>query len=358
MKKTFLILILVLFLIPGSLVFAACKDNDYNISNLSKDFYAITENKEDNIDKSSNKIVFNLTNYKHENVDVIQYAMTKPVYASLNGYNTVFNNVMAFAFEYNDECSLTTAEIDKETRNLLKQQLDSLSKSIKDVNLCLDLFANGLLSNFNTITNEVCLNRYKNLIDTYRIMLNKAVVFSNTLENIFFNYVLADSNPNISTLTVDFDKNIIVNKLDSRIKYQISNLSKVYIETYVNNDNLNHNIIDGSASFNLNANEYLTKVNSINVDINEQDAVIAVSKSENKTDFYNQAVRAYNMQAILSNENYKFIKAFEDIDYLTAKSNAEATESQKRCVEIIENQVELVNNYNSVLQELIAITKR
>ena len=48
----------------------------------------------------------------------------------------------------------------------------------------------------------------------------------------------------------------------------------------------------------------------------------------------------------------------DDITKQQAKSNAEATESQKRCVEIIENQVELVNNYNSVLQELIAITKR
>ena len=91
MKKRFLSLILVLFLLPGAFFISACgKGGGYNLKNLSEDFYAIAKDENDNIVKNDNKVVFNYSHHiKNEEAYVNDAINTVETYINLKKYNQV-----------------------------------------------------------------------------------------------------------------------------------------------------------------------------------------------------------------------------------------------------------------------------
>ena len=352
MKKKILSLILVLMLLPIASLFGACGKNDgYNLNNLEKDFKKIAK-ANDNVELVEGVLTFDYSN--HPEVQTVINS-TEP-YTSLNNYNYVFYNLMNFACSYIDECSNNSSTNNVKIKNNIEQNLDELSKSINDVNECFNMFAEMVHVSQSNPTEKACLSRYENLIKTYEDMYQSAINFSNSLSNLYYNHILKDGNPNVYSIGLtNFDANMIITKFESRIKYQLSNLSQSFVEMYIGG-NLADKIVNQETTFDLTQNDYSTKVQSLNKQIESiQIAVEKANHEDNKQNFYSLAVQAQNIQEMLNNDREKFVEACNSIDYITVKASLSSTAYEDMCVSIIESNYDLVTTYNGVLSKMLDI---
>ena len=351
MKRKILSLILVLMLLPVASVFVACnKDKGYNLNNLSKDYEKI-ELENNNIAMIDDLILIDYSAYDNLNNSV---NAVEP-YTALKSYNYVLNNVLKFTCNYIEICSNNELQVPATVKNNVKSSLDAFKKSVKDVDVCVDSLGE-IISVSDDVLDRSCISRYKNLLNTYETMLNRAIDFNNAVTDLYFGYILNDSNPNVFELSYDdFDANVIVNKFKSRISYQVGLLSQAYVEMYINGGSFAENIAEKEATFNLDAYNYISNINSINKNFDEQVAVEYSNNETNKVNFYNISIKAYNAQAILENEKEKVRVAFNNIEYKTVKNDMEASAYAKLCVEIIDANYELITTYNSILAEMLSL---
>ncbi len=348
MKKKVLSLILVLMLLPIASLFVACgKDKGYNLDALNNDFNLIVS-ENNNIESVDGKFEFDYS--AHESLQYI-VSSTQP-YKELEKYNFVFYNLMSFAYEYVPVCSNNQLTKDVQVKNQVQKDLIELKNAIGDTNKCVNMFAESIAEE-----DEKCLMAFKSLISSYELMFKKAANFNNSLANLYFNYALNNSNPNVYSVGEDsFDANIVVNKLKSRIKYQVSCLSQSYVEMYVCEDVATR--ITNGEMFDLDAFEYKTNVEAIvNIDFTEQNAAIVVNGDRNKKkQFYALSIQAQNHQATIQNDINKFIVASEKINFAMFDDIA-ATAYEKLCYDIVESNYELIKSYNSVLVQMLNIIK-
>lgn len=339
-------------LLPIASVFVACgKDDGYNLNNLKTDFYnTVQEN--DNLKLDGNRIVFDYSSHEHLNNTI---SSTYP-YTELQNYNTLFYNLMAFAYDYIEVCSNNEAIDNKEIKEELENKLKNLKKSISDVDDSVNMLAEVVNVSSNNVLENICLTRYENLLETYDAMFENAVNFNNALEELYFNQILKDGNPDVFKVFVeDFDANVVINKLDARLKYQISNLTQSYVEMCIDGGKLAEEIASTSAVVDLSKYNYQTNIDAINKLIDEQVAAEKANNTANKENFYNLAVKAQNIQSILNSDVEKFIKACNKIHYLNVVSSQTPGVHETMCVEIIEGNYHLISTYNQVLVEMLAI---
>jgi len=371
MKKLFSILLIAVLFIPSMMLFSACgKNKGYDLSNLSTDFYSIAD-KNNNIVKVANKLKFDYSQHQISgDTYLLETVYTVKPYTTIKDYNLVLDNVMAFVYTHIDLCSNNSIAIDSEYKSKVKSDLDAFSEAMSDTNIHVNYFAERIKQSYTdssiAITSSACLSRYQNLLDSYDNLYQTAINFSNTLSNIYFNHALKNANPNVYDIAVeDFDPNIVVNKLNSRIKYQISNLSETFVEMYINGGKLSESIVtkvgDAFGSFNLNKYNYIDKVNAIDVEIDENTVLGKIRENgvlkDSYSEFYDLSIQAYNLQTILMNDNEKFLSASNAIDYLTAKANTDATAYDNMCVRVIEDYDYAISSYNTVLVDMIALIK-
>ena len=337
-------------LLPVASLFVACKDDDgYNLNNLKTDFEKI-ETSNSNVKLVDGEIQFDYSNHEY----LQETINNKKPYTTLNDYNYIFNNLMAFACNYIEVCSNNNIEADASVKNEVKSTLNELINSIKDVDACVDMLGEIIsVSNYNVLE-LACLTRYENLLDTYDEMFESAINFNNALSNLYFNYALRDANPNITEKSVEeFDANVVINKLESRVNYQISALSQSFVEMYIDGGILAEKIVNQEVNFNINIYNYKTNVDSIRKVFDEQTAAEIVNNGANKESFYNLAVQAYNIQETMNNDKEKFVTACNAIDYSVVKASASVNAHQQLCVDIIESNYELISTYNSALVEML-----
>ena len=171
-----------MLLIPSCIVLTACDNKKaYNLANLSKDFYSIAETEEDNIVHIDNAIEFDFSNDNK----FLQETINNAPYTALKDYNLLFQNLMTFSFNHIDICAASKMELSPAVANNLKTELDNLHNSIKEVNLGINLLAEGILLSQN-IYNPICLERYKNLLLMYEDLFQKASCFNNSVSTIYF----------------------------------------------------------------------------------------------------------------------------------------------------------------------------
>ncbi len=353
MKRKIISLILVLMLLPLASLFSACgKDKGYNLNKLENDFYKIA-NENENVKIEDNRFVLDYS--AHTNVNIIINAVEP--YTSLSDYNYVFNNLMTFSFAYIEECSQNSPTANAKIRNKIKYNLRELKKSVSDVNDCFDIFAEMLNISQADPTADACLSRYKNLIDTYEDMYTSAINFSNSLSNYYYDHILKDGNPKVYSINLDkFNPNPIVAKLESRINYQITNLTESFVEMYISED-LTDKIIDGSTTFDLDRFGYYDSIQALlekpitSVEVANEKA----NHANNKQNFYDFALQAQTIQETLNNDNKKFIEACNRINYAEVKANPTATAEEETCVGIIESNYSLIQTYNQVLMGMLNI---
>ena len=361
MKKRFLSLLLVLFLLPSIFLFGGCGEEGYKLTNLEADYKKMVSNC-DNITMQDNKIVFDYTNHKLGNQEYLVEAINVAPYNQINNYNALFDNLMGFVYEYVDVCSNKNIDASNEIKNNLKQDLDNLSIAINDVDAYINQWAELIQFHYNDdITNEQCVARFKTLLASYNNLYQSAINFSNAVADLYYNYALNDSNPRIDNIELDkFDASVIISKLQGRVKYQVSNLSQVFVEKYIDGQDLETVITTKDEEYgfvgvlDLNISAYLDKVNSIErvfgAGFDAETAVTIANGASKKQDFYDYAIQAYNMQNILDNDNSMFISACNKVAY--GKANLEF-DDQAKYKEIIDDYNAVVNNYNSVLVSMI-----
>ena len=164
---------------------------------------------------------------------------------------------------------------------------------------------------------------------------------------------------------------MIISKLQGRVKYEISNLSQLFVEIYVDGNNLptelstpiilnegedNETIEFNKFEINKDAFRYLDKVDNLNRifadTYNAEQAVEKANSNSNKQNFYNLAIKAYNLQNILENDNEMFVNACKKIQYSNI-DNDNAYEVQSK--EIVDNYKYIVEEYNDVLSSMLSI---
>ena len=305
MKKKILSLILVLMLLPITSLFGACgKDDGYNLNNLQTDFYDIA-NKNNNVVVSNGNLEFDYSN--HDGVE--QIVNTTSPYTTLADYNFVFKNLMSFVGSYIDECSNNDVTKNSALKNSIKNNLDKFTLAISDVNECFNLFAEAVYDDQNS---QDSLIRYENLLHVYHTMYVAAGKFSNSLSNLYYNHILNGGNPDVYGVRIEnFNSGLVVTKFESRIKYQLSNLSQNFVEMYVSGD-LAKEIANG-ADFDLTKYNYQSNVEALNQPIASVQAAIEKA-NVNKEEFYTLSVQAQNLQSTLNNDCSKFIVACDDVD--------------------------------------------
>lgn len=349
MKKKILSLILVLMLLPIASLFSACgKKDGYNLNNLSADFSAI-DKENNNINFVDGNVEFDYSSHAH----LYEIFNGLAPYKSMHTYNDLTNNILSFACEYVHACSNNDLTDNAALKNEVKTNLDNLKSAFSRVNENINVFAEIIhISYPDNLNADACLLRYENLLIAYEDLFNKSISFNNSLQDLYFNNILKDGNPNVASVSVEnFDVNTVVSKLRSRIKYQISNLSQSYVEMEIDGKEFSKKVVSGEIVIDLTGTDYQNNVNAL------KDA-LAAEKAGNVTNkdlFYDLAVKAYNIQATLNNDKGKFVLACNSIAYSNVIGDVKASAFEKMCADIIESNRDIIYYYNSVLTGMLAV---
>jgi len=378
MKKKTLSLMLILLFIPGIFMFAGCKDKGYQLVDLAKDYKNI-QNSCKNVEIVDNRVVFKYDSYESGSVKYLTKSIEEiDPYTSLKNYNILLDNSLGFVYEYIEVCSSANIEADAGFRNNLKSQLDDLTNAICEVDIYIDQWARAMevyYSDEQQVINNQCLSRFKTLLMGYNDLYQKSIAFSNSLANLYYGYALNDANPKVDDVKLaDFDSTVVVGKLPGRAKYEISSLSQLFVEMYVDGTNLatylttptiinegedDETVVFNSFSLNRANFEYLTMVNNLNRifadSFKAEEAIERANSASNKQNFYNFAINAYNLQNILENDNKLFVEACQKIEYIDV-DNSDSAEVQSK--EIVDNYKYIVTKYYNVLNGMLNIIIR
>ena len=129
------------------------------------------------------------------------------------------------------------------------------------------------------------------------------------------------------------------------------------MEQYICGGTLASDIASENSTVTLNLTTYKQNINIIKL----SDATTEVQMAEkanneiNKTNFYNLAIKAYNLQEILSNDASKYTTATKEISYLEVNADLKASNYEKMCVEIINGYQFVLEEYNNVLAEMVSM---
>ena len=361
-KKSFLCLLLCLLLIPGALVFSACGESDgYQLANLSSDFREIGTRYENVNLTSDNRIEFDYSIYTYQGEQYFADAVNSTVpYNNLNNfYNRLFDYSLSFVYEYIDRCSTNELDVDKNKRNLIEYNLQEFDNALRNVSTNVSLVAEIVRFNINDdILDSTCMNRLKNLFDSYDDLFQTSYNLTRSIADVYFNYALTNSNMDFSTVSLtEFDATRVTNNLDSKIQMQISNLTQSYIEQYVKGGELSTKLTTNNSGFGTvgsDFNDYLTKVTQIDRDFNSSIGE-SINFSTSKQAFYEAAIELYNLQTIINNEYEIYNQACNEIVYIKIANDENATTYEKICADIIENHNYIVEQYNNVIVEMLTI---
>ncbi len=348
MKKRILSLILVLMLIPFASLFSACgKDKGYNLNNLVSDYNSIA-NENNNVKLDGGVLSFDYSSYGN----VQEIIDNTNEYKILNDYNFVFENLMMFASNNVAKCSNNSATKNVAIKNQTQQDLIEFKKSVSDVNQCFNLFAEMILVSQSNPTSSNCVGRFNNLIKTYDAMFENGRKFNNTLANLYFNNILNDGNPNVYAVgRTNFNANMVISKIRSRIEWEISLLSSSFVEMTDDFNLSDNNYYTDNGNNNDSYMEKLLKVASLK----EDKATERANHEDNKSSFFNLAVQAQNIQTVLNNENSKYVYACNEIDYIAVSAADSASAQQKLCASIIEENYNTISTYANVLSQMLVI---
>jgi len=350
MQKRILSLILVLALIPTAFFFAACgKSTQNNLSTLDDEFYAIAT-EYDNFVYEDDVLKVSLTN--HNKLKNAVNASNNQ-YRYIKNYNEMFESLMCFSSEYVDECANYKPGVDKKTKNRIFNDLEALKLEVTAVNRAIETLS-GMMVASSSITSNSCLVAYENLLLTYEDMFEKAIAFNNTMVDLYYNRVLRSGNPNIAVIDIEnFNVELVINKLQGRVRYQRANLTQSFIKMYIEGGNLAHNLAYGQISLDTSKYNYANNMQAISYTINMEQAIDRANA--NKVAFYNYAVQAYNLQEILSMDIGRLSYACRTICMARIDENSTAIENM--CADIIRENYNTLTQYSAALSGMVNIIK-
>lgn len=360
MKRKLLSLIIAFVLIGSGLVLAACggSSDGYNLSNLITDYKTqIGEISNVNV-LNDNTIEFDYSQYVYNGREYLLDVVNnyEPYKYLQTYYNEMLKNSMAFIYSYIGICSNNNIDAPAELKDEVKSNLDKLVFSLKKTGSNVEAVADKIRKD-NPPMQAECLNSLKNLFDSYDELYQSAFNLSSTLSQIYFNNAYSNSNPDYSNTSVnDYDANNTVLLLNSRIKYQIANLTQSYVEINLKGSDLSKSFttVGNIASIPYSYSTYTNKINDIDMIVDDTFGV-TVNASDSKQEFLSSAIALYNCLSTLKNDYAIYHKACNDIVYSKVVRDANATRYEKTCAEIIKNHAYVVDEMNSVIANMLNI---
>ncbi len=341
---------------PCVALFNGCGDKGYKLSNATS---AILDmDKYQSVVVEEGVVRFSYDSFTSGEIKYINNILATNIkpYSYLKDYNNLFNNLMAFTFEYLDECANDDIDVPKDIRNRLESQLAALDNDIANVDTATIGWADAVYGAGSNIVSLVSVAKFKNLLVFYDDLFISATNVANTVSTIYFGYVLNDANPKYHDISLeDFDASMVANKLEARILDQLSNITQVYIEKTISGGELADQLTDVTVDFgNLDLSQYNARINAINnrLEVNEQSIARANADKEN---FYNTAIELYNIQEVLVDNGKIFIMACNDIEYKKVIVDNNSSNYNKMCVEIIDSHDNLISQYNEILARLLTM---
>ena len=355
MKRKILSLILILMLIPFASIFVACgKDKGYNLNNLQSDFNKI-DSENTNIDLEGGIISIDFSAHNH----LQEVVSTTAPYNQIVNYNYILSNLMGFACDYISVCSDNNITKDADLKNSLESDLVELKKSLNSLNNNIDMLGEIINISYGIdINQKTCLTRYENVLEAYYEVFDKATIFNRTLADLYLNHALQNENPNVFSVGYEnFDAGMIISKLKIKISYQKAILSSNFVEVYIGED-MAEKVANSLTIIDLT--NYETNITEISKTFTEEIAIEKANNQDlptnsNKERFYNLAIQAQNLQTILNNNQNKYYFACDFVDYVKVKANYYSSAQELVCIDIIEENSDLILEYNEVLVAMLEI---
>lgn len=361
MKKKFLCLILIMFMLPMFGLLSACGDKGYNLDNLDDEFYAIAESKT-NVVVQDETLVFDYSNFSGLN-NIVQ--KVKP-YSEIINYNVIYENTMSFVFSYIDDCANNKAADNNDEKLEIQSKLSDFESAIAKVDENVTLLGQsiGLASDEEYIkTSSTCLYRLEKLLNSYEDLYLAAGNLSNVLSNFYFKHVSTGSNENpfdvvrgdyLSNRT-EFKAEKYIKNINAKCKVQVSNLSQAFAAKFIG-EKIGGEIVNvennGGSSLDLNQDGYLSNVNDVNKTINETAAQVNVSDKTKL--FYSALVELYNVESIVNEEFSNFRYAVEHFNYNEA-DQTKLSSQEKLCLDIIEGYADIVIDFSGKLLKVLEL---
>lgn len=360
MKRKLFSLILALLLLPSAMLFSACKKGDGNLVGLNNKLYEIaTSSETDCIVKNKNEIAFDYSCFKSGEVYYVNDVISNTYpYIYINDYNYILNNLMLFAFNYVDVCSQKELVVSAEIKERIFAEVEELKASYLNLHTDFETLASAIVFYANEqdgITNDNCMLKYKNVLYDYEELFEKAINFNNSLSEVYYNVSLYNANPNITEIELeDFNPAVVINNLQSRLFYQVSNLSKSFVQTKIIGGEVSESIANKSANFSIA--DLKEDVDFIKIKDIDEDKLVERANAESKKEaFFAAAAKAYNLQECLNNDMDKYSYASKQVVYLEKLNNVEATRADEYCVQIIEDYLALIGEYQNAITNMLTI---
>lgn len=365
MKRKLLSLILCLVMLSSIPLFSACKtEATTDLTPLKTEYMAIDDDL--SCVSINQKGVLELSFEYKDDVE------TFAPYTKLDEYyNPLLNYSMAFSYEYLSDCYKNNLKLDNSTIKELKEDLENLKTSLISINNSLqslnDIIATITATSHNIVTaanSSVSISKLKDVFNEYESLLVSAVNFNNGLSNLYFNNIMRNPNPNFSNQTLsEFDATIAALLVNTRAKYQTSNITHVYITKYVLGGNLSYyyttKVEERYPDCEQHFEAYMDDVASLYITSSAATGAGYNMESDQnlKQTFYNKAVELYNIQSVLINDFELFYNAIENVAYIETVNNANATDLDKHFIKLIDNHSNLMNEYTNIIASLIEIMK-
>lgn len=366
MKKFWCLILICAATLLSVISFSGCsKKNQFNLGGLKANYETLTD---DCVVASldTDKIKFDYSVFKIDNTAYLEQTINNvEPYKRLNDfYNPLLNNSMSFAYSYINVCSNSAIKVDESVMENLNDSLTSLKNAIKNVDNHIDTLAKCVKFEYpNPDYNS--LTALKAVFDSYDELLNSALNYNYNLANIYFNNALTSAIDDYSKYTLEnFDANKTMINFKSQTDSQILNLTRAYFNTYVRGNVLTETFVSKSGSdYNKpdgNYTSYMSNVASISLGKSFEDSLtskmeIINSDTDLKQSFYKESIAMSNIQQIMANDLDNYQKAINDVVYSNKKSDPNATDYEKFCVQMIENHNYIVDEYSKVLVNIINI---
>lgn len=353
MKKICLTLLLTVMTLSGCVVFSACNNGGYDLSNLFND-YTTMVNKYEYVVMDEHKFKFDYTKFKQGDNQYFVSALQSEPYSNLNSmYNNLLSNSLEFVNKYISSCSTKEYEVNKSLRNELKENLDKLEVALDKTHTHTKNVADVLRADTD-LTGNVNMTRLSNLFDSYSELYTSIFNFSRVLSKIYSEYILQDYNPDYSTIPLtQFNANNAIADLDNRISTQIVNLTESFVVKQVVGSNLSRELTTKQeGSFvGVNMNDYNNSINELRVSYNQS----IETTPEKREQLHNAFIRLYNVQANLDNNYEAYTTACNSVVYAEAIKDENITDFERTFLEIIDARQKLVEENSSALVDILNI---
>ena len=358
MKKFILCLVLCLVFSASIFSFSACKKAEgYKLSSIEDDYKSIADNCKSVIYNTENKRLefdYSIFVNANENEYLVEALNNQDApYKHLNDYNTVLYNSLCFVNNNIHNMATDAFDVSQTLINDAKSKIDNLKRAFEKVDIQVQEFARNINTNSGrdnkeeALTNELYLQTFKHLLDSYNALYERAfdatISFAKIYYSITSDYQTTDlSATDLSGLNNEQKLEIVSNfitGLQNRTNLAISSYSYVFYLQNLQNGDMSKNLITkqngGFASLGAEYETYLS-------------ALAKISKKPSQasldyvTEIYQSSIELFNIWSVLTNDFEKYFKAYSTINFNLLKTSFDLSNYETNCIKIIEDYHDLL----------------